>query len=113
MNAKTAFVPSADITPAHQPTDTYALGPSTALAPLAMSQTKDDLLKHLKLPIETYMLMAKETDVVYNWLISDTGHLKPNSGRKAHYDWSDITERAKKEAMEMISQGGDQNTKLY
>jgi hypothetical protein len=28
------------------------------LAPLAMSQTKDDLLKHLNLPPETYALMA-------------------------------------------------------
>jgi hypothetical protein len=29
-----------------------------AIAPLAMSQTKDDLLKHLNLPPETYALMA-------------------------------------------------------
>jgi hypothetical protein len=29
-----------------------------AITPLAMSQTKDDLLKHLNLPPETYALMA-------------------------------------------------------
>lgn len=30
----------------------------TSVAPLSMSQTKDDLLKHLNMPLETYNLMA-------------------------------------------------------
>ena len=117
-----------------------------ALAPIAMSQTKEDLLKHLNLPRETYALMAvctsplftippweltphlnfihakylhyftlsqKETDVIYNWLISDKAHLKENSKRKAPYDWSDIQERAKDDAMAMIAQRGDQYTAYY
>ncbi|KAG4436568.1 hypothetical protein IFR05_007963 [Cadophora sp. M221] len=83
------------------------------LTPIAMSQTKEDLLKHLNLPPETYALMAKETDVIYNWLISHKSHLKENGKRKAPYDWSDIQERAKDDAMGMIAQGGDQFTDYY
>ncbi|KAH7346895.1 hypothetical protein BKA65DRAFT_382883, partial [Rhexocercosporidium sp. MPI-PUGE-AT-0058] len=83
------------------------------LAPIAMSQTKEDLLKHLNLPAETYALMAKETDVIYNWLISHKSHLKENGKRKPPYDWSDIQERAKDDAMAMIVQGGGQYTEYF
>ncbi|KAH9217137.1 hypothetical protein DL95DRAFT_295787 [Leptodontidium sp. 2 PMI_412] len=83
------------------------------VAPIAMSQTKEDLLKHLNLPAETYALMAKETDVIYNWLISHKSHLKENGKRKAPYDWSDVQERAKDDAMAMIAQGGDQFTEYF
>ncbi|KAH7397533.1 hypothetical protein BKA64DRAFT_554919, partial [Cadophora sp. MPI-SDFR-AT-0126] len=83
------------------------------LAPIAMSQTKEDLLKHLNLPVETYALMAKETDVIYNWLISDKSHLKENGKRKAPYDWSDIQEKAKDTAMGLMAQRGDQYTAYY
>ncbi|KAL2070016.1 hypothetical protein VTL71DRAFT_14696 [Oculimacula yallundae] len=83
------------------------------LAPIAMSQTKDDLLRHLNLPPATYALMAKETEVVYNWLIAHKSHLKENGKRKPPFDWSDIQERAKDDAMTMIAQGGDQYTTYY
>lgn len=60
-----------------------------------------------------FTLSQKETDVIYNWLISDKAHLKENSKRKAPYDWSDIQERAKDDAMAMIAQRGDQYTAYY
>ncbi|KAK0120369.1 hypothetical protein ONS95_011772 [Cadophora gregata] len=83
------------------------------LPSMAMSQTKEDLLKRLDLRPETYALMAKETDVVYDWLVSDKSHMKPNGKKKAPYDWSDIQERAKDDAIEMIAQRGDQYTAYY
>jgi len=46
------------------------------LAPLAMSQTKDDLLRHLSMAPETYTLMAKETDRWYKALVRDQRNLK-------------------------------------
>ncbi|CZR58297.1 uncharacterized protein PAC_08189 [Phialocephala subalpina] len=85
----------------------------TNLATLAMSSTKDELLKHLNLPSETYTLMAKETDRVYIWLTSDKSHLKANCKRKPPYDWSDIQEKSKDEAMKAIANGGDQYTDYY
>ncbi|CZS96188.1 hypothetical protein WAI453_009797 [Rhynchosporium graminicola] len=83
------------------------------IAAIAMSQTKEDLLKHLNLPPATYALMAKETDVVYHWLISHKSHLKENGKRKAPFDWSDIQERAKDDAMAIIARGGNQYTEYY
>ncbi|ESZ98123.1 hypothetical protein SBOR_1502 [Sclerotinia borealis F-4128] len=86
---------------------------SIDLGPLAMSQTKDDLVKHLNIGAETYTLMAKETDKVYRWLISKKGHLKKNCKGKPPYDWSDIVERSKDEAMKLIAQGGTDETVYY
>jgi len=85
----------------------------TALQPLAMSCTKEELTKHLNLPQETYALMAKETDRVYKWLTTEKAHLKKNCKRKAPYDWSDIQEKAKDDAMNSIAHGGDQYTSYY
>lgn len=85
----------------------------TSVAPLSMSQTKDDLLKHLNMPLETYNLMAKETDRVYKWLTKDPAHLKKNCKRKPPYDWSDIVEKAKDHAMQIISENGDEYTAYY
>ncbi|KUJ15168.1 uncharacterized protein LY89DRAFT_105613 [Mollisia scopiformis] len=84
-----------------------------SLAPLAMSSTKDELLNHLNLPPDTYALMAKETDRVYIWLTSEKSHLKSNCKRKPPYDWSDIQEKSKDEAMEAIGKGGDEYTDYY
>ncbi|KAF7888216.1 uncharacterized protein EAF02_002757 [Botrytis sinoallii] len=86
---------------------------SPNLGPLAMSQTKDDLVKHLNISAETYTLMAKETDVVYRWLISEKCHLKGNCKGKPPYDWSDIVERSKDEAMKLIVQNGTDQTAYY
>ncbi|KAF7938893.1 uncharacterized protein EAE98_001230 [Botrytis deweyae] len=86
---------------------------SPDLGPLAMSQTKDDLVKHLNISAETYTLMAKETDVVYRWLISEKCHLKGNCKGKPPYDWSDIVERSKDEAMKLIVQNGTDQTAYY
>jgi len=85
----------------------------SALAPLAMSQTKEDLLKHLNMGPETYAMMAKETDRVYKWLTSEKRHLKKNCKRKPPYDWSDIAEKSKDEAMEHLAQSGDAVTNYY
>ncbi|TEY85217.1 hypothetical protein BOTCAL_0015g00040 [Botryotinia calthae] len=83
------------------------------LGPLAMSQTKDDLVKHLNISAETYSLMAKETDTVYRWLISEKCHLKQNCKGQPPYDWSDIVERSKDEAMKLIVQNGTDQTTYY
>lgn len=50
---------------------------------------------------------------MYKWLTSDTQHLKKHCKRKPPYDWSDILEKSKDEAMERISNGGDQHTSYY
>ncbi|PMD34927.1 hypothetical protein L207DRAFT_437196 [Hyaloscypha variabilis F] len=84
-----------------------------ALAPLSMSQTKDDLVKHLNMDAETYAQMAKETDVVYKWLTSEKHHLKENCKRKPPFDWSDIKEGSKDEAMRRIAQSGNPHTQWY
>ncbi|KAM3078224.1 hypothetical protein ACMFMF_004631 [Clarireedia jacksonii] len=86
---------------------------STPLASLAMSATKEDLLKHLNMDPETYTLMAKEADQVYRWLTSEKRHLKENCKRKPPYDWSDIVERSKDEAMCAIAQNGSDHTSYY
>ncbi|KAF7960787.1 hypothetical protein EAE96_000460 [Botrytis aclada] len=83
------------------------------LGPLAMSQTKDDLVKHLNISAETYTLMAKETDAVYRWLISEKCHLKKNCKGRPPYDWSDIVENSKDEAMKLIVQNGTDQTAYY
>lgn len=80
---------------------------------MAMSQTKDDLLKHLNMSQETYTMLAKETDQVYKWLTSDKRHLKKNCKRKPPYDWSDIVEKSKDEAMARIAQSSDPHTSYY
>ncbi|CZR67864.1 uncharacterized protein PAC_17763 [Phialocephala subalpina] len=85
----------------------------STLATLAMSSTKNELMKHLNLPSETYTLMSKETDRVYHWLTSDKSHLKATCKRKPLYDWSDILEKSKDEAMKAICNGGDQYTDYY
>ncbi|KAH6673118.1 hypothetical protein B0J14DRAFT_461238, partial [Halenospora varia] len=87
---------------------------ASPLPPLSMSQTKDDLLKHLNLPPETYTLMAKEADRVYRWLTEDKRHLRDKtSRRKPPYDWSDIVEKSKDEAMRRIAESGDEYTTYY
>ncbi|TVY81614.1 hypothetical protein LSUE1_G005258, partial [Lachnellula suecica] len=83
------------------------------LAPLAMSQTKDDLLRHLSMAPETYTMMAKEADRYYKWLTQEKRHLKGNCKGKPPYDWSDIAEKSKEEAMKLIAQSGDTHTSYY
>jgi hypothetical protein len=55
----------------------------------------------------------KETDRVYKWLTSDKRHLKKNCKRKPPYDWSDIVEKSKDEAMARIAQSDDPHTSYY
>ncbi|PQE29729.1 sigma-70 region 2 protein [Rutstroemia sp. NJR-2017a WRK4] len=81
--------------------------------PLAMSVTKEDLLTHLELDSETYILMAKEADQAYRSLTSEKRHLKENCKRKPPYDWSDIVEKSKDEAMCAIAQNGSERTSYY
>ncbi|TGO88059.1 hypothetical protein BPOR_0186g00010 [Botrytis porri] len=98
------------------------------LRPLAMSKTKDDLLKHLNLDFETYALMAvrfifflydlittllKETDIVYQWLVAEKQHLKKNCKGKPPYDWCDILEQSKDHAIELIAQNATDQTAYY
>lgn len=47
------------------------------------------------------------------WLTSEKSHLKTNCKRKPPYDWSDIQEKSKDEAMKAISRGGDMYTDYY
>lgn len=54
-----------------------------------------------------------ETDRVYKWLTSDKRHLKKNGKRKPPYDWSDIVENSKDEAMKRIAESGDAHTSYY
>ncbi|TVY27206.1 hypothetical protein LHYA1_G004665 [Lachnellula hyalina] len=108
------------------------------LAPLAMSQTKDELLGHLNMGTKTYTMMAtsipveiinlnvnghnclltalpiqKEADKYYKWLTTDKHHLKENCKRIPPYDWSDINEKSKDEAMKLIAKSGDAQTSYY
>lgn len=80
---------------------------------LGMSQTKEELLKQLNMRSETYSLMSKETDRIYKWLTSDTVHLKKNCTRDPPYDWNDITEKSKYEAMLILSHSGDDHTSSF
>jgi hypothetical protein len=57
--------------------------------------------------------LQKETDVVYKWLTSEKSHLKENCKRKPPYDWSDILEKSKDEAMARIAQSGNPHTQWY
>jgi hypothetical protein len=57
--------------------------------------------------------MQKETDVVYKWLTSENYHLKENCKRRPPYDWSDIKENSKDEAMSRIAQSGNPHTQWY
>jgi len=78
-----------------------------------MSQTKDELLRHLNMSPETYAEMARQVDHVYHWLTSDRKHLKENCKRKPPYDWSDFVEKAKDKAMEKIARSGDPHLRFY
>jgi hypothetical protein len=58
--------------------------------------------------------LQKETDNVYKWVTSDKRHLKSNcSKRKPPYDWSDMVEKAKDEAMRRIAKSSDPSTSYY
>ncbi|RDL41136.1 uncharacterized protein BP5553_01115 [Venustampulla echinocandica] len=86
---------------------------SGKLLPLAMSQRKEELMTHLNLAPTTYSMMAKETDDVYKWLTQDKRHLKHNGKQQPPYDWSDINEKAKDEAMIHLSRSGNAHTSYY
>ncbi|RDW88433.1 hypothetical protein BP6252_00465 [Coleophoma cylindrospora] len=84
--------------------------------PLAMSQTKDTLVKHLNLSPQVYSMMAtaqKEANKVYQWLTSEKRHLKKDRERHSPYEWSDIVEKSKDEAMLRIVQSGTAITSYY
>ncbi|RDW65015.1 hypothetical protein BP6252_10666 [Coleophoma cylindrospora] len=87
--------------------------PPTPLVPLAMSQTKEDLLRRLDISVATYALMAKEAGRAYKWVTSDTRHLKKHCKRDPPYDWCDILEKSKDEAIERIANSGDSHTSYY
>jgi hypothetical protein len=55
----------------------------------------------------------KEADIVYKQLTSEKRHLKSNCKRKPPYDWSDIVEKSKDDAMRLIAQGGTPHTSYY
>ncbi|RDW68266.1 hypothetical protein BP5796_08923 [Coleophoma crateriformis] len=78
-----------------------------------MSQTKEDLLRRLDISVATYALMAKEAGRAYKWVTSDTRHLKKHCKRIPPYDWCDILEKSKDEAIERIAKGGDSHTSYY
>jgi hypothetical protein len=57
--------------------------------------------------------MQKEVDHVYKWLTSEKHHLKKNCKRKPPYDWSDIMEKSKDEAISAIARNGTEHTSYY
>jgi len=59
------------------------------------------------------MCSQKEADRVYRCLTSERRHLKKNCKRKPPYDWSDIVERSKDEAMKAIASHGDADTTFF
>lgn len=78
-----------------------------------MSQTKEELLRHLRMDNEIYSLMANEADHIYTWLTSHSSHFKPTSKQQPPYDWSDITEQAKFDAAIQLSRSPDARTAPY
>ncbi|RDW56898.1 hypothetical protein BP5796_12965 [Coleophoma crateriformis] len=86
--------------------------PAAGIVPLAMSQSKKELLRHVNMSLDTYTLMANEASCVYKWLISDIQHLKKHSKRQPP-EWSDILEESKEEATIRLSNGGDRHTSYY
>jgi len=80
---------------------------------LSMSSTKEDLVRNLNMSNESYALMAKEADIIYKRLILDKRHLKNNCKRRPPYDWSDIVEKSKDDAMRLIAAGGTPHTSYY
>lgn len=59
------------------------------------------------------LFAQKEADGVYKWLTADKTHLKKNCKRKPPYDWSDIQEKAKDDAMGHIARIGNEYTSYY
>jgi hypothetical protein len=57
--------------------------------------------------------MQKEADHVYKWLTSDKNHLKKNCSKRPPYDWGDIMERSKDEAISAIARNGTELTSYY
>ncbi|KAF8847678.1 hypothetical protein BDZ45DRAFT_315030 [Acephala macrosclerotiorum] len=84
-----------------------------SLKALPMSSSKSELLKHLNLPLETYALMAKEAKGAYFQLTSNKDNFKTNSKQEPPYDWGDIQERPKDDAVTAIVNGGDKYTSYY
>ncbi|KAG9247604.1 hypothetical protein BJ878DRAFT_397373, partial [Calycina marina] len=80
---------------------------------LPMSETKAKFMRHLHLTPEIYAKMGREVDDIYNWLISDPAHLKTNGRRNPPYDWSDISERAKDDAISWILSRATTETQSY
>lgn len=63
---------------------------------------------------DIYRQLQKEADEVYRRLTSERSHLKSNSLNKhPPYDYSDIVEKSKDEAMRQIARGGDEHTSYY
>jgi hypothetical protein len=62
---------------------------------------------------DIYDKCSKEADRVYRYLTSGKRHLKKNCKRKPPYDWSDIVEKSKDEAMKEIASRGDADTACF
>jgi hypothetical protein len=58
-------------------------------------------------------LAQKEADKVYKWLTLDEKHLKKNLKRKPPYEWSDVTEKSKSDAMIILARSDDARTAPY
>lgn len=113
------------------------------LTPLPMSHSKDELLRHLKMSGYIYSKMAvsrtkpslpkiitlapvsptgsidreiwqKETDRIYRWLTANRQHLKKNCNKnEPPYDWSDLLEKSKDNAMQTLASSSDLDTSEY
>jgi len=85
----------------------------SVITSLPMSQTKEGLRRHLNMPDEIYTAMAKEADRIYKQLTIDKRHLKSNCKTKPPYDWNDVVEKSKDDAMRQLSGGGSSRTAPY
>jgi len=81
---------------------------------LTRSETKGKLLKHLQMDEETYALLAKEADVIYKQLVGNPKNLKPSRANvKPPYDWNDICERSRHEAVHKLAEGTNRVTAYW
>jgi len=87
---------------------------STLPRALPRSESKAKLLKHLNMPEKIYILLTREADVVYKELVGDKRNLKPRQRNfDPPYDWNDLSERSREDAVNKLAAGGDSITRDF
>ncbi|KAL2059741.1 hypothetical protein VTL71DRAFT_10233 [Oculimacula yallundae] len=85
-----------------------------ALTPLSKSQSKESMMRHLRISLAVFNMMAKETEAVHRLIASDKSYGQ-RKGDKDYlpYDWLSCSEESKEVAIMTLSRGGDEYTKRY